>query len=98
MYYVYRIEINKRTRYIGFTQDIITREKQHNYLCFKQEKKKELYNRVRNLHPSLKKFELNIVKTFGTKIEAKRFECFLILHDYFGKKELWQRIPRITDV
>lgn len=98
MYYVYRIEIDKRTRYVGFTQDINLRQKQHNYLCFKQGKRKELYNKVRRLYPNEKSFELNIVKTFMTKTEAKRFECFLILHDYFGKKELWQRIPRISDV
>ena len=98
MYYVYKIKIDNKTRYIGFTQDITTREKQHNYLCFNQKKKKELYNNVRVFHPSVKRFELCMVKTFRTKIEAKRFECFLILHDYFTKKELWQRIPRITDV
>jgi predicted GIY-YIG superfamily endonuclease len=98
MYYVYKIEINKVTRYIGYTGDIESRNKQHNYLCFKKMKSKILYNNIRKLYPSLKKINLSVVKVFSTKLEAKRFECFLILHDHFSKKELWQRIPRITDV
>ena len=97
MYYVYRIEVDKKTRYVGFTQDIIVREKQHNYLCFKKRIKKDFYNKVRELYPNMDKVVLNIVKTFPTKIDAKRFECYLILSDYFTKKELWQRVPRIAD-
>lgn len=98
MFYVYRIEIQSTTRYIGYTEDIIKREKQHNYLCFKKNKKKILYDNTKKVSPSLKGFELKIMKTFRTKIEAKRWECFLILNDYFNKKELWQHVPKITDM
>ncbi len=98
MYYVYRIETNDITRYIGYTEDITTRQKQHNYLCFKKNKKKKFYDNVKNIHPDIKSFDLKIIKTFRTKIEAKRWECFLILNDYFNKKELWQNVPKITDM
>lgn len=96
MYWVYRIEIRNTTRYIGYTSDIDARQKQHNYLCFKKGMKKDLYNRIREIRAG--EIKLTAIKTFRTKVEAKRFECFLILSDYFGKKELWQRVPRITDM
>lgn len=98
MYYVYRIEVNKKIRYVGYTNNIIIREKQHNYLCFNKNKKKDLYNKIRQIHPNIKELKLNTIRTFTTKVEAKRFECLLILNDHFGSRELWQRVPRITDV
>lgn len=98
MYWVYRIEISDKTRYIGYTANIETREKQHNYLCFKKGKKKVLYDNIRKERPRLNEIKLRAIKSFRTKVEAKRFECFLILNDYFNKKELWQKVPRITDM
>jgi predicted GIY-YIG superfamily endonuclease len=97
MFWIYRIDIDKKTRYIGYTEDIDRREKQHNYLCFSAGKNKELYNNIKKLSKT-KTITLTPIKTFRTKVEAKRYECFLILNDYFTKKELWQRVPRITDV
>lgn len=97
MHWVYRIEIDRITRYVGYTEDLIRREKQHNYLCFKAQKKKILYNKIRNSTKE-KSIELKKVKSFKSRLEAKRFECFLILNDYFTKKEYWQRVPRITDI
>lgn len=96
MYWVYRIEVEGVTRYIGMTGDVYGREKQHNYLCFKKGKKKRLYDGIRR--GKEKEIKLIPIKTFGTKIEAKRWECFLILNDYFGKKQLWQLVPKITDM
>ena len=95
MHWVYRIEIAGVTRYVGYTQDIDSREKQHNYLCFKKAKKKVLYNNIRMTNT--REIKLLPVKTFPTIIEAKRYEAYLILNDYFNKKELWQHIPRIRD-
>ena len=98
MHYVYKIEIIGKIRYIGYTQDIKSREKQHNYLCFSKGKNKILYNNIKRNFPMVNQIKLIVLKTFSTKLEAKRFECYLILNDYFTKRELWQRIPRITDV
>jgi predicted GIY-YIG superfamily endonuclease len=95
MFWVYRIEVDGITRYIGQTKNIDAREKQHNYLCFKKNKKKVLYNNIRIVKQN--KIKLIPVKTFSTHIEAKRYEAFLILNDYFNKKELWQHIPKIKD-
>lgn len=97
MYYVYKIKVLGKTRYIGYTENIDIRQKQHNYLCFKKGKKKKLYDSIRTIK-DITKIDLITIKTFQTKIEAKRYECFLILNDYFTKKELWQNIPRITDI
>ena len=97
MFWIYRIDIDKKTRYIGYTEDIDRREKQHNYLCFSKHKKKQLYDNIKR-HTKATTITLTPIKTFRTKVEAKRYECFLILSDYFTKKELWQRVPRITDV
>lgn len=97
MHWVYRIEIEGITRYIGYSEDLTKREKQHNYLCFKKMKKKILYDNIRK-QTGIKSIELRGLKSFKTRIEAKRFECFLILNDYFNKKEYWQRVPRISDI
>lgn len=96
MYWVYRVEVNKITRYVGYTDNIKRREKEHNYLCFKALKKKKLYNGLRK-DKNILKIELIPVKTFLTRVEAKRYEAFLILNDYFNKKQLWQHIPIIMD-
>lgn len=96
MYWVYRIEVDSITRYVGFTEDIGRRQKQHNYLCFKVLKKKKLYDSIRKT--KMTEIKLMAVKTFATKVEAKRYEAFLILNHYFNKKELWQHIPRISDM
>lgn len=96
MYYVYRIEVENTTRYIGYTENLEIRKKQHNYLCFKTQKKKILYQSIRKLK-TMSQIELIPIKSMKTKIDAKRYECFLILNDYFNKKQLWQKVPRITD-
>lgn len=98
MYYVYKVRIGSKIRYVGYTNNITAREKQHNYLCFKQEKKKILYNNIRKYYPDVKEISLITVKTFSNKVDAKRYECYLILNDYFTNKEFWQRVPRISDV
>jgi len=90
------IKVNGVVRYIGRTNDLERREKQHNYLCFKKQTKKQLYQEIRN-YP-ITDIKLQRVKSFQSKVDAKRWECYLILNDYFGKKLLWQRVPRISDV
>lgn len=96
MFWVYQIEIGGVIRYIGYTNDLIKREKQHNYLCFKTNKKKLLYNSVRKL--GIKEIKLKPLKPFKDKVDAKRWECYLILNDWFNGRLLWQRVPKISDV
>lgn len=96
-YFVYVIKIKGIVRYIGMTNDLVMREKQHNYL-FSKGKKKILYDKIRVLNKDIKNIKIEMVKAFDKKEDAKRWECYLILADYFNKKQLWQRVPRISDV
>ncbi|NBR22895.1 MAG: hypothetical protein EBU08_03745 [Micrococcales bacterium] len=97
-YTVYEIWISGRRRYVGFTKDLIQRQKQHNRLCFKTDYKKDLYNNIRKWHPELKEVMLIESRKFKDKVEAKRWECLLILDDHFSVKDLWQKVPRISDI
>ena len=94
---VYMIKVNGIVRYIGRTNDLVRREAQHNYLCFKKLTKKQLYKEIRK-YETLTTIKLQKVKSFQSKVDAKRWECYLILNDYFGKKQLWQTVPRISDI
>lgn len=96
MYFVYQIKVLDKIRYIGYTENLIKREKQHNYLCFKRDKKKELYDNIKKTNQV--KINLEVIKSFNNKVEAKRYECLLILEDYFTNKELWQQVPKISDM
>lgn len=97
MEYVYHIRVNGIVRYIGRTNNIKRREAEHNHLCFVKKTPKELYSGIRN-YPSILEIKIIVTKVFDNKVQAKRWECFLILKDYFGEKKLWQRVPRITDI
>lgn len=95
-YVVYKVTIDGTIRYIGYTCNLKQRQSQHNQL-YKSGKKKILYNNLRRRkHEG--DLKLEVLKTFTTKTRAKRYECYLILKDYFTKNELWQRIPRISDI
>lgn len=94
MIYLYQIIINNKTRYIGRTNDLKKREYQHNYLL-KKGKDKLLYNNIRL--ENIKSISLQSISEFKNITEAKRYECYLILKDYFTDKELWQRVPLIKD-
>jgi len=98
MNYVYEIKNeNLETIYIGRTNDLDRREKEHNRNCFnKKVIKKELYKYIRN-ETNIKFIKLYPVGIFKTKIEAKRFEMLLILQDFFGNKKLKQKVPSISD-
>jgi predicted GIY-YIG superfamily endonuclease len=96
IYSVYGIDIEGITRYIGSTGDLKRREKEHNYLCFKKAKKKDLYDKIRALG-SQTHITLYLIKTFKTRVEAKRFEALLILEDWFNERNLWQKVPHISD-
>lgn len=95
MFYVYQIKIKNTIRYIGMTNDINRREKEHNRLCFKNDTEKLLYNNIRKT--DIKQIKLEIVQTFKTRTEAKRYECMLILINHFKLNNLWQKVPSISD-
>ena len=94
-YYVYQIKINGIVRYIGRTKDLKKREYYHNY-NLRKGLNKELYNYCRELN--LESLKLQMIKVLDTEIECKRYECLLILKDFFNKHLLKQRVPRISDM
>jgi predicted GIY-YIG superfamily endonuclease len=97
VYSVYKIIVAGKVRYVGYTNNVKRRELEHNNLCFSVKKRKEFYNKLRQFHPEIKEIKLEVCKRFKSKVKAKRYECLLILFDYFKEQELWQRVPRITD-
>ena len=94
-YYIYSILYENKCVYVGMTKDIKRRQQTHNYL-YKKGKKKLLYDFLRE-NGFNEKIELIITKSFSTKTEAKRWECFIILGDHFGLKQLRQVPPKISD-
>lgn len=95
-HWVYKVVIDGVIRYVGYTNDIVRREKQHNYLL-KKGKNKLLYNNIRIIDKETN-IKLITIKTFQNHVEAKRYECLLILIDYFKDKQLWQKVPQIKDL
>lgn len=96
MFAVYKISHKGIRRYVGFTDNLERRKKQHNYLCFKVGKKKLLYDNLRKDNCEI--IHLEATHFFKTRIEAKRYEALLILTDYFSERLLWQKVPRISDM
>lgn len=92
--YLYQIIINGVIRYYGRTNNLKTREYQHNY-HYKKGKDKELYNNLRLENANY--IYLECISEFKNITESKRYECYLILKDYFTNKELWQKVPNISD-
>lgn len=92
MNWVYSIEVKGVVRYIGITNNLKRRQTQHNYL-FNKGEQKELYSNLRIVNPD-EKIILTPIYEFSSLVDAERYECFLILKDYFGDKNLWQSIPK----
>jgi predicted GIY-YIG superfamily endonuclease len=91
MVWVYRIQIDGVTRYIGITNNLKRREKEHNKL-FRNDLKKFFYKKVREYHNEIE-MTLEPICEFNNKLEASRMEAKLILDDYFRDRELWQAPP-----
>jgi predicted GIY-YIG superfamily endonuclease len=91
MYYVYRIKVDGVTRYIGITNNPGRRQKEHRR-DYEKGDAKYFYRMTREVSPETR-YELEIVKEFDLLIDAKRWECFLILKDWFSKRQLWQSQP-----
>jgi predicted GIY-YIG superfamily endonuclease len=96
---VYKIEYDGNPVYIGRTNNLSRREKEHNrFLRLPADDKR----RRKVLYQFLSESGCNEVKLipimeFDTKVESKRYECMLILLDWFTNRELKQRVPNISD-
>lgn len=93
VYTVYKIEFNDEACYIGRTSDLKRRQRQHNKALVSKDR--DLYVWIRE--QGYDSIELIPIKTFKSKVESKRYECYLILEDYFNKKQLKTKVPSITD-
>lgn len=80
--------------YIGLTNDIERRTKEHIYHYHKGQDK-DLYTFLRQQKFNVK-FKLKLLRSFKSRTEAKRYEMLLILKDHFTKQKLKQTIPSIT--
>ena len=96
---VYQIKINGLTRYIGRTllDRVDKREKEHNYQ-YKKGKVKLFYDYLTSINYS-NDIILEPIYICDTKVEAKRYEMYMILWFYFevDSTQLKQRIPQIKD-
>lgn len=100
MTHVYDIRDDKdNVIYIGLTGNIKRREYQHNY-NLRKGKENKLYDYFSSSVKDLSDnsiIKLNIIKSFKNRVEAKRYECMLILIDYFTDRNLKQKVPNISD-
>jgi predicted GIY-YIG superfamily endonuclease len=94
MYNVYRISNRNNVIYIGYTNDLTRRSKEHNYHLNKGTSK-QLYDFLRK--KQIRSIKLELLKKFKTRTEAKRFECMLILMYHFAGHSTLQKIPSISD-
>jgi len=100
IYSVYTIQHNNKIIYIGRTNNLKRREKEHiralNNPKHKQHNK-ELYKWLREQKTDV--IQLLTYKEFKSKVESKRLELFLILQYHFSAnpKQLRQTIPAIKD-
>jgi len=102
---VYTIVINNKTVYVGRTNDIDRREKEHRTSYLKYLKTNDLSNGKKlymwlyqnEIKPS--EIVLNPVYIAKNKLESKQYEAFLILWFKFTQKNyyLQQKTPSITD-
>ena len=90
MNFVYEIIVDGVRRYVGITNNIKRRQSQH--IRDAKTKDKFLYRMIRENSPETT-ISLNIIAEFDNKGEAARWECKLILDDYFSDKNLWQSFP-----
>lgn len=96
-YTVYSINHLGTPIYIGITNDLSRRTKQHNYL-YRKGFNKQVYNYIRSLgYKDEPIIYLTPMRSFNSRTRAKQFEMYLILQDLFGDKNLEQRVPNISD-
>jgi predicted GIY-YIG superfamily endonuclease len=89
--FVYEITIDGVRRYVGFTDNLNRRQKEH-IRDYKKGSNKYLYSKTREVSPQTI-YELKVIAEFDDKGDGKRYEALLILQDYFNEKNLWQSFP-----
>lgn len=90
-FYVYRLTSSSGALYIGRTNNIERRIKEHQ-MNIKNGKSTLFYDSLVD-----GTFTYEILSTFKTKVEAKRYEMYLILQRYYSGEKLYQKIPNISD-
>lgn len=90
--WVYKIEIDGITRYIGITNNVKRRQSQHN-TGLKGDDRKELYCFLRE--QGIYQIELIPIIECEDRTTAKRLEMHMILSDWVGNRELKQSVPGI---
>lgn len=89
---VYEIKVNGVRRYVGVTNNFVRRQKEH-LRAIKNGQSKYLYQKINETPPELTKISFSQISDELTILEARRFEGFLILSDWFNRRELWQSAP-----
>tara|TARA_R110002050_G_scaffold74369_3_gene159590 strand:- start:3333 stop:3668 length:336 start_codon:yes stop_codon:yes gene_type:complete len=96
---VYLLSYNNIELYIGMSKDPLKRLKQHQYSLNKGDLK-PLYNHLRESGITILDLDLSILKTFKTRVQAKRYECYILLKQYFEndfEMITFNKIPNISD-
>jgi len=91
IYCVYEILIDGVRRYIGYTNNFNRRKRQHFKEIEKESDSKYLYKKIKLV--GNKDIKVNLIKEFDNMGDAKRWEAYMILTDYFNDKQLWQSFP-----
>jgi hypothetical protein len=90
--FVYKIVIDGFIRYIGVTNNIKRRQKEH-IRAFNKGDMKYLYKMMRESLLDEKYIVLETISDELSIIDARRLEAKIILDDYFTNKNLWQSAP-----
>lgn len=91
---VYHIYCNNTPVYVGITNNIEERQRQHNRSLKDNRNKFKIYEYLR--FNNISSIELIPIIEFDTLTEAKRYEAYLILEDHFTKRNLKNGIPCIS--
>jgi hypothetical protein len=90
--FVYKIVIDGVVRYIGVSNNVIRRQKEH-VRAFKKSNDKYLYRMMRESSLDESYLVLETISDELSIIDARRLEAKIILDDYFSDKNLWQSAP-----
>jgi len=90
--FVYRIVIDGYVRYVGVSNNVVRRGKEH-VRAFKKGDSKYLYKKMREGGLDESYLILEVISDELTILDARRLEAKIILEDYFSGKYLFQSAP-----